>query len=236
MNAKTHTEHHPIPAVAKPVSGKGAARQLRRDGYTPAVVYGLKQQPLHLGIKTYDLMKALRVGHFYTHTQELVIDGKGLKVLAKSIQRDPVTDQPLHLDFLRYNASSMVNINVMVRLEGQEQSPGIKEGGVLQLVETAIEVVCRADSIPEEIVVNIAHLDVGDSVHLSDIKLPEGVKPAVTDRDLTIASVISTRTSTMAELDAAADAEAAAAAPAEVPATSQKADGKEAEDGKKDGK
>ncbi len=223
MNAKTHTEHHVIAAVAKTRSGKGAARELRRTGFTPAVVYGLNKEPEHFGINTKDLAKALRVGHFYTHTQELKIDGKSLKVLAKSIQRNPVTDEPIHVDFLRYNPSSQVHVDVMVRLEGESESPGLKEGGVMQLIETNIEVVCRADSIPEEIVVSVASLHIGESVHLSDLKLPEGVRAAVTDRDLTIASIISTRTSNMAALDAEADAAAATAA-AEVPATAQKAE------------
>ena len=230
LMSATHTEHHPLKAVAKTRSGKGAARELRRQGYVPAVVYGLNKAPEHYGVFLKDIHKALRIGHFYTHTQEIVVDGKPLKVLAKSIQRDPVNDEPIHIDFLRYNPSSLVHINVMVRLEGEADSPGLKEGGVMQLIETDIEVVCRADSIPEEIVVNVAELHIGESIHLSSLKLPEGVKPAVTDRDLTIASIISTRTSTMAELDAAAEAEAAAAAPsAEVPATAQKGEAKPAE-------
>lgn len=223
MNAKTHTEHHVMNGVVKTRSGKGAARELRRNGFIPAVVYGLNKEPEHFGVNLKDLYKALKVGHFYTHTQEVKVDGKSFKVLAKSIQRDPVTDEPVHIDFLRYNPSSQVHVNVMVRLEGEETSPGIKEGGVMQLIETNIEVVCRADSIPEEIVVSIAGLHIGESIHLSDIKLPEGTRAAVTDRDLTIASIISTRTSTMAALDAEADAAAAPVA-AEVPATAQKAE------------
>ncbi|RYG58392.1 MAG: 50S ribosomal protein L25, partial [Alphaproteobacteria bacterium] len=145
--------------------------------------------------------------------------------LARDIQRDPVTDLPLHVDFIPYNPKSIIHVNVSVRVEGEDQSPGIKIGGVLQLIESQIEVICRADSIPEEIVVSVAGLDIGDSVHLSSITLPEGVKPAVTDRDLTIVSVVSTRTSNTAE-DEAADAatsEAASAASEEEKKTEDKA-------------
>ncbi|RYG58825.1 MAG: 50S ribosomal protein L25, partial [Alphaproteobacteria bacterium] len=145
--------------------------------------------------------------------------------LARDIQRDPVTDLPLHVDFIPYNPKSIIHVNVSVRVEGEEQSPGIKIGGVLQLIESQIEVICRADSIPEEIVVSVAGLDIGESIHLSSITLPEGVKPAVTDRDLTIVSVVSTRTSNTAEDEAAdaATAEAASAASEEEKKTEDKA-------------
>lgn len=215
MNATS--THSVINAVAKPKSGKGAARELRRNGYLPAVIYKKGEDSQSIAVKASDLAASLRKGHFFTHNHELNLDGKAVKVLARDIQRDPVTDMPLHVDFIPYNPKSIVHVNVTVRLEGEELSPGIKIGGVLQLIESQIEVICRADSIPEEIVVSVAGLEIGDSVHLSGIKLPEGVKPAVTDRDLTIASVVSTRASNMA--DEAADA--AAAAPAAEPAKSE---------------
>lgn len=209
MNATT--THSVINAVSKPKSGKGAARELRRNGFIPAVIYNKGQDSQSIAIKGADLAASLRKGHFFTHNHELSLDGKAVKVLARDIQRDPVTDLPLHVDFIPYNPKSIVHVNVTVRLEGEEVSPGIKIGGVLQQIETEIEVICRADSIPEELVVSVAELGIGDSVHLSNIKLPEGVKPAVTDRDLTIASVVSTRASNMADeaADAAATAEAA---------------------------
>lgn len=215
MNAaNAHT--HPITAVAKARQGKGAARELRRNGFIPAVVYAKdgKDANTTLGIKLHDLEKALRMGHFFTSKQQLMLDGKKLEVLARDIQRHPVTDIPVHIDFMAYNASQMVHANVAVQITGNETSPGLKQGGVLQLIEAEIEVVCRADSIPGEIVLDISALDIGESIHLSDVKLPEGVKPAVTDRDLTILSIISTRTSNTAE-DEAADAAAQAAATAE---------------------
>lgn len=218
MNAKAVIQHHPMQAIDKPVAGKGAARLMRRQGYVPAVVYGPGQAPMTLGVATMDLAKALRVGHFFTHLQELVVNGKPMKVLAKDIQRHPVTDMPIHVDFTYYEPARKVNVNVMVRIVGEKESPGIKLGGVLQLIETSLEVVCRADSIPQEIEVSVAGLDIGGSVHLSSLTLPEGVRSAVTNRDLTIASVVSTRTSNMA-----ADAAAAAVSAADVPASTAKA-------------
>lgn len=221
--SKSHSDKKVvISAIAKLASGKGAARDLRRNGMIPAVIYNKGADSQSIAIKSSDLAAALRVGHFFTHNHELSLDGKAVKVLARDIQRDPVTDLPLHVDFIPYNPKSIVHVNVSVHIEGETESPGIKVGGVVQLIESEIEVICRADSIPEEIVVSIAALDIGESVHLSDIKLPEGVKPAVTDRDLTIVSVVSTRTSSTAE-DEAADAAAhdAAVSASEVPATEQ---------------
>lgn len=221
MNA--HASKVAMLAKTKDKQGKGAARELRRQGFIPGVIYAAGMDSQSIAVNMKDLAAALRAGHFFTHTQELNLDGKATKVLARDIQRDPVTDVPLHIDFIRYNPASKVHVNVTVKVTGAEQSPGIKAGGVIQMIESDLEVVCRADSIPEEIVVSIAALDIGESVHLSDIKLPEGVKSAVVDRDLTVVSVVSTRTSNMAE-----DTAAAPAAPAEVPATAQKAEGDKA--------
>lgn len=214
---------HPIQAVVKTRQGKGAARELRRNGMIPAVVYAPGEQPEHFGVNLKDLNKAIQIGHFFTHAQDIVVDGKALKVLPRDIQRHPVLDTPIHIDFTRFNPNSKVHVDVMVTIVDQDKCPGLKSGGVLQLIETSIEVVCRADSIPEEIKVSIEGLDIGESVHLSSIKLPDGVKSAVTNRDLTIVSIIATRTSAMEEAEAAAAAAAAAAGPVEVPATAQKA-------------
>lgn len=235
MSAASASTHVVMNAVTKTRQGKGAAREMRRNGMIPGVIYAKGHDSLAIGVNVKDLASALRVGHFYTHTHELNLDGKATKVLARDIQRHPVTDVPLHIDFIRYNPSSMVNVDVSVKIVGEELSPGIKEGGVLQLVETTLEVVCRADSIPEELIVSVAELGIGDSVHMNTIELPKGVKWGVTDRDLTVVSVVSTRTSNTADdeaADAAAAAEAAAGA-ADVPATAQKGDAEGAEGGDK---
>ncbi len=225
MNSRPQAQHVVLNAVGKPTQGKGAARALRRAGMVPGVIYGKGTEAGEtIGVNGQDLAKALRAGHFFTNTQELNIAGKVVKVIARDIQRHPVSDMPVHIDFIRFDPSRIMNVNVTVNIVGADKSPGIKLGGVLQLVEAELEVVCRADSIPQEITVDISGLDIGDSVHLSEIKLPEGVKSAVTDRDLTIASVVSTRTSKMEEDEAAV----AAPVSAEVPAASQKNDGKPA--------
>ena len=215
--------NHVMQAQVKEKSGKGTARELRRNGFIPAVIYGVGSEPEHLAVSARDLGAALRLGHFFTTTQEVEIGGKKTKVLAREIQRHPVSEVPMHIDFIRYNAKQMMHVNVMTKVIGEDTCPGIKLGGVLQLIETDIEVVCRADSIPSEIVIDISGLNIGESIHLSSLTLPEGVKAAVTDRDLTIASIIATRTSTMATMDAEADAETAASVTAaEVPASAQK--------------
>lgn len=225
--AKKHAARVVMQAVAKTRSGKGAARDMRRNGMVPGVIYAAGHDSQAIAVNAKDLAAALRAGHFYTHNHELNLDGATVKVLARDIQRDPVSDRPIHIDFIRYNPASKVNVNVSVKVVGETESPGLKVGGVLQLIEAELEVVCRADSIPEEITVSVAGLDIGDSVHMNTIALPEGVKFAVTDRDLTVVSVVSTRTSSTAEDEAADAAAAAAAAPAEVPASAQKNDGKE---------
>lgn len=213
MNA-AHSASVAMEAIEKTKQGKGAARELRRNGMVPGVIYAAGHDSQSIAIRAKDLDAALRAGHFFTHNHELNLDGKTVKVLARDIQRDPVTDIPLHIDFIRYNPKSIVHVDVSVRVEGEAESPGLKTGGVLQLVETTLEVVCRADSIPQELVVSVASLDIGESVHMSQIALPEGAKWGVTDRDLTVVSVVSTRTSATAE-DEAADAAAAEAAAAE---------------------
>lgn len=223
MNSRARETHHAMAAVAKTTQGKGSARALRRQGFVPGVIYAAGHDSQTIGVNAKDLDKALSIGHFYTHTQELSLDGKAVKVLARDIQRDPLTDKPIHIDFMRFDPARVISVDVTVVITGQETSPGLKSGGVLQLIETTIEVECRADSIPQEIAIDVGSLDIGDSVHLSEVKLPKGVEAAVTDRDLTIVSVVSTRTSNTAA-DEAADA--AAAAPAEVPATAQKGDAK----------
>jgi large subunit ribosomal protein L25 len=208
-------EVYQINTMTKDKNGKGAAREMRRQGFVPAVIYTPGDQAnTVLGLNVKDLNRALQLGHFYTHAQELKVGDKVVKVLAKVIQRHPVTDKPIHVDFMSYDPARQVNVNVTVNIVGEEECPGLKEGGVLQLIESQLEVVCRADSIPQQIEVSVAGLNIGDTVHLSETKLPAGVRSAVTDRDLTIVSIISTRTSSTAE-DEAADAAAAAAAAAE---------------------
>jgi large subunit ribosomal protein L25 len=202
-------------AISKPNHGKGAARAIRRQGLVPGIIYAKGDAAGEgVAVNALDLAKALRIGHFFTHTQELNMGGKTIKVLARAVQRHPVTDAPIHIDFMHYDPARIVNVNVVIRVVGQEKSPGIKMGGVLQMIETSLEVTCRADAIPQELSVDVSGLGIGDSVHMSSVALPQGVKNAVTDRDLTIASVVSTRTSKMEEEATATAATAAVPASA----------------------
>lgn len=204
-------------------AGKGAARATRRAGRVPAVIYGNKQDPLMISLDPIELMKLLRGPGFFSHAFEIsVAGGKKEKVLARDLQLDPVTDRPLHVDFMRFSASTRVNVEVVVHFQNEEQSPGLKVGGVLNVVRHAVELSCPADGIPESLTVDLTGLEMGDSVHISDITLPENVSPTITDRDFTIAT-IAAPTVVKDEAEEAAEAEAAEAAEAEEGAEEEEA-------------
>jgi len=199
-----------INAHSRSESGKGISRKLRKENKIPVVVYG-SGEPVSLSIPVNELQKAYRAGGFWTTKHTLDVDGKDkIEVLARDVQTHVVNGLPLHADFMRFDPKKQVRVNVAIKVTGEKDSPGLVKGGVLQLVRTEVEMVCRADSIPEELVISMAGTDIGDSVHMSSIELPDGVRPAIADRDFTIASVVGTRTSTMANLaegEAGADSE-----------------------------
>ncbi len=184
-----------LEAQARTRAGKGVARRLRVAGRVPGVIYGMKDAPLNIDFTEHDLMMMLKKGGFFTNVQTIKVDGKAHKVLPRDVQHHPVNGRALHVDFLRYDAKSKIHVNVSVHLIDEDKSPGIKIGGVVSLGRPEIELICRADSIPDFIEVSLAGLEIGDSVHISSVTLPEGVEPAIHDRDFTIASVVSTRTS-----------------------------------------
>lgn len=170
-------------------AGKGASRVLRREGRTPAVIYGGNQDPVAIHIEEKALAKALGTGHFFNAIVELTVDGKTVRTLAKDVAFHPVSDRPQHADFLRVSANAEVHVNVPVVFQNEESAPGIKQGGVLNVVRHELELVCEASKIPDEIVVDLAGLEVGDSVHISAVTLPAGTRSAITDRDFTIATI-----------------------------------------------
>jgi large subunit ribosomal protein L25 len=174
-------------------TGKGGARQARRDGLVPGTLYGGDQGPVSIALKNNELIKAINSGKFLANM--ITIDHKGdtQTVFARDVQFDPVKDMPLHVDFLRVNAKDVITVEVSVNFIGEEQSEGINRGGVLNVVRHAIEVNCPAGQIPEAIDVDISGLDIGDSVHISDVSLPENVEPTITDRDFTIATMQGSR-------------------------------------------
>ncbi len=176
-------------------TGTGNAREARRQGMVPGVLYGGDEAPVAVSIKHNEVLKAINSGSFISSMIELSHDGKKQKVITKDIQFHPVTDMPIHVDFYRVTAKSIIEVEVSVNFSGEETSPGMKRGGALNVVRYAVEVKCPAGDIPDSIEVDISTLDIGDSVHISDVTLPKGVKPSITDRDFTIATIVASRTS-----------------------------------------
>ena len=208
-----------LDVVTRDETGTGNAREARRNGMVPGVIYGGDQSPVSVGAKYNEVLKAINSGQFLSNMIELQHDGKPQKVLTKDVQFHPVTDQPIHIDFFRVTNKTIIDVNVSAVFVGEDVSPGMKGGGALNVVRYNIEVKCPAGSIPESIEVDISGMEIGDSIHLSEVTLPAGVKPGITDRDVTIATIIASRTSKTAEEEeadaAAAEAEAAAAPAAE---------------------
>ena len=179
-----------LPAEARERAGKGASRALRREGRTPAVIYGGKEEPTMIHVEQKELVRQLGTGHFMNSIVNIEIGGKTVRTLPKDVAFHPVTDRPTHVDFLRLTGDSKVEVAVPVVFINEEASPGLKKGGVLNIVRHELELVCASDSIPEEIQIDVAGRDVGESIHISDVTLPKGVTSAITDRDFTIATLV----------------------------------------------
>jgi len=199
-----------LKAQARTGVGKGAARALRREGLIPAVIYGDKQAPLPISISYNEAMKRIYAGGFLSHIITLEVDGKKHRVIPRDYQLDPVKDKALHVDFLRIGANSKINVQVHVRFINEEQSPGIKRGGVLNIVHHTLDLTVSADNIPEEVTVDLAGLDVGDSIHISSIKLPQGAVDHSHEKDLTIATIVAPSGLRSEEAAAPAEGEAKA--------------------------
>jgi len=170
-------------------AGKGAARATRRAGRVPAVIYGNNQDPVLVSLAPLDVMRQIRGAGFFSNIYEIDIAGKMHRVLARDLQLDPVTDRPLHIDFMRFSKKTRLVVEVNVSFINEEECPGIRRGGVLNIVRHAIEMRCSPEHIPEEIEVDLAGLDVGDSIHISAVTLPGDIELTITDRDFTIATI-----------------------------------------------
>ena len=198
-----------LSAETRERAGKGASRAMRREGRVPAVVYGNKQEALAIHLEEKALIKALSNGHFMNTV--VMIDGVGeaVRTLPKDVQFHPVTDRPLHVDFLRISEHTTVYVNVPVVFTDEEAAPGIKRGGVLNIVRHELELVCDAAEIPDQIEISLAGLDVGASIHISAVTLPAGSKSAIEDRDFTIATIVapSALKSTEGDTEEAAEGE-----------------------------
>lgn len=169
--------------------GKGAARALRRNKKVPAVIYGDKKPPLPIAIDYKEAFMKLHGGGFMSTVATINVDGDKVKVIPKDYTLDPVKDFLIHIDFLRITKGAKLTVEVPVSFENEENSPGIKQGGVLNVVRYTVELDCPVDAIPENIVADLSGLELGDGVHISNVKLPEGIVPTISDRDFTIATI-----------------------------------------------
>ena len=190
--------------------GKGANRSLRREGRVPGVVYGDNAPQELISLEARSLRRALHSPRFFSTLCHLEVNGEAIRVLPREVQLHPVTDEPLHVDFVRVGRGATVAVTVPVVFANEDTSRGLKRGGVLNIVRREVELLCPADAIPREITVDLKDADINDSRHISQVSLPEGVRPAIADRDFTIAT-ISPPSLTPEEEEAAAAAEEAEA-------------------------
>ncbi|MEA1943619.1 MAG: 50S ribosomal protein L25/general stress protein Ctc [Pseudomonadota bacterium] len=174
-------------------TGKGAARAARREDLVPGILYGGDQDPVSINLRGNEIRKALLTGQFISHMMELEHEGKRQKVIARDIQFHPVSDAPMHVDLFRVTEKTRIDVEVTVNFVNEEASPGLKRGGVLNIVRHVVELNCPAGAIPESIEADLTGLDIGDSIHISAIPLPKGVESTISDRDFTIATLQGSR-------------------------------------------
>src|SRR5258705_8470592 len=169
--------------------GKGAAYQTRKSGLIPGIVYGGKADPQAVQVDERTLIKLHSTGAFLQTLVMLELAGQKTRVIPRAVQLDPVTDRPVHIDFLRLTPGGRISLDIPVHFRGQENSPGIKRGGVLNIVRHEVALLCPVDNIPEYIEGDLSGLDIGDSLHISAFTLPEGVRPMIRERDFTVATL-----------------------------------------------
>jgi len=201
----------PLKAQARPRAGKGAARQTRREGSVPAVIYGDNKSPETIALDYNELWKQVLKGHFTSTAFEIDVDGTKHIVLARDVQLDPVRDTPLHVDFQRVGKDGIIRVSIPVRFANEAASPGLKRGGVLNIVRHDFEVYCPYDKIPSHFEIDLTGLEIGRSIHVSAIDMPEGISPVIKGRDFTIATIAG---ALKGDDEAASSEAAAAAAPA----------------------
>jgi len=207
-------ENKTLAASVRAGTGKGAARAARREDLVPGVIYGGGEEPVAITVKFNELFKMLKAGGFLSTLLTLVVDGKEQRVICRGVQRDVVNDLPRHVDFLRLSAKSRINLAIPVQFLNEETSIGLKAGGTLVVVRNEVELKVTAGNIPDHLEVDLAEVDMGDTIHMSDITLPEGTRPMITDRDFVIASIAAPRGLSAEEEAEDAAAEEAAEAPA----------------------
>ena len=213
-------------AMVRTGSGKGAARQARREGNVPGIVYGGGQDPLSISIPFNELLKRLKAGRFLATLFNMKVDGQDdVRVICRSVQRDVVKDLPVHVDFMRLKRSSKVNLYIPVVVEGEEKSPGLRRGGVLTMVRPEVELVVTASDIPENITIDVSKMEIGDTLTISSVTLPQGARPVI-DRDFVIANL-----SPPSGLASQAEDDEDETDPGDVPATEQDGTSEDAGEG-----
>lgn len=198
-----------LTATARDKVGKGAARAVRRQGLIPGVIYGANQPSLAISLSDRDVYFKIHGGGFLTTVATIDVGGDKIRVIPRDFQLDPVSDRPIHVDFLRISAGSRITVEVPVRFINESAAPGIRRGGVLNVVRHRVELLCPADAIPDHIVADLTGLEINDSLHISAVPLPEGVRPTIA-RNFTVAT-IAAPAGVKEEMRAAAEAAATAA-------------------------
>ena len=207
------SEQLTLSAETRERAGKGASRAMRREGRVPAVIYGQKQDPISIHVEEKVLVKMLSTGHFMNSVVMIDVGGTTARTLPKDVQFHPVTDRPVHVDFFRIGEHSEVHVNVPIVFTNEDRSRGLKRGGVLNAVRHELELICDAAEIPDEVAIDLAGLDIGDSLHISQVKLPQGTRSAITDRDFTIATIVPSSGMTGVSSDESAEAPESAEVP-----------------------
>ena len=204
--------------------GKGGAREARRTGKVPGVLYGGGQDPVAINLKKNEVLKAINTGQFLSSTVDLIHEGKKQLVIPQAIQMHPVSDQPEHVDLFRVNENQIIQVEVAVHFTGEDVCPGLKKGGTLNVVRHAVELNVKAGAIPESLTADISALEIGDNVKISNIDLPDGASPTITDRDFTIATLAGRGGAAETETEDGEAAEAEGGAEAEGEAASDGGD------------
>jgi len=210
-------ENKTLNATARAGTGKGAARAARRENMVPGIVYGGGAEPTPINVEFNELFTTLKAGGFLSTLLTLKIDGKDERVICRGVQRDVVKDLPVHVDFLRLSSKSRINLMIPVQFLNEEISVGLKQGGTLVVIRNEVELKVTAGDIPDHLEVDLAELEIGDTIHMSDITLPKGTRPMIMDRDFVIANIGASKTVSLDDEDEtdAEDVEATEETPAE---------------------
>ena len=211
-----------LKAWSRARTGTGGARAVRREGQVPGIVYGGTDAPQNVAVEFKEISKHIQTGHFQSTIFMLDVDGAKIRVIPRGLQLDPVRDFPIHVDFMRLSKDATVTVDVPVHFRNEAASPGLKRGGVLNVVRHDIPVRCPADAIPDFFEIDLTGLEIGDSIHISAVKLPENVTPTITDRDFTVATIVGRAAEEPTTTEEEGEEAAEGAAPTEEEATEEK--------------